>query len=335
MSSETTLIERIRRAVPSQPGGLLRQGIGDDAAVLRGLARGRSARGEPTDWALTSDSFLEGRHFLIDRHPPRAVGYKALARAISDIAAMGAVPRVFLLNLSFPKRLSGAWLDQFLGGLARAARRFRLVLAGGDISQFPSVAVSITVMGEVPAGAAVGRSGARSGSLLFVSGTLGTAQLGLEIILGCPKPSPNLLRSAALRPHLYPVPRVELGNWLAGRGLVSAMIDISDGFSTDLSRLCQASWVGARVFADRLPCVQPSPRFLRLGISQVELALHGGEDYELLFAAPARLAHHMPSSFRGVRITQVGEFVGGREIRLVGSDGRSSRLVPRGWDHFR
>ncbi len=335
MTTEATLIEKIRRAIPSRPGGFLRLGIGDDAAVLRGFTRGRPARGVPSDWVFTSDSFLEGVHFLPGRHPARAVGYKALARTLSDIAAMGAVPRVFLLNLAFPQKLTGSWLDQFLGGMARAARNFRVVLAGGDIAQFPFVAISIAVLGEVPTGKAVKRSGARPGDLLLVSGTLGAAQLGLELILRHGKPTGSLLRSPALRTHLFPNPRLELGAWLAGRGLVSAMIDTSDGFSTDLARLCQASRVGVHVWAGRLPGVQVAPGLRRKGFSSLELALYGGEDYELVFAVPSRLARRIPSSHRGVRLTQVGEFVRGREVRLIDSDERASKLAPRGWDHFR
>ena len=335
MTTEATLIEKIRRAIPSRPGGFLRLGIGDDAAVLRGFTRGRPARDVPSDWVFTSDSFLEGVHFLPGRHPARAVGYKALARTLSDIAAMGAVPRVFLLNLAFPQKLTGSWLDQFLGGMARAARNFRVVLAGGDIAQFPFVAISIAVLGEVPTGKAVKRSGARPGDLLLVSGTLGAAQLGLELILRHGKPTGSLLRSPALRTHLFPNPRLELGAWLAGRGLVSAMIDTSDGFSTDLARLCQASRVGVRVWASHIPAVRIPLSLSRSVLSPLELALHGGEDYELVFAVPSRLARRIPSSHRGVRLTQVGEFVRGREVRLVDSDGRASRLAPRGWDHFR
>ena len=335
MLSETLLIEKIRRAIPSRPGRGLLLGIGDDAAVIHGSRQGKSTRTKQTDWVLSSDSFQESRHFLINRHPPQSVGYKALARAISDMAAMGAVPRVFLLNLSLPRNRSGFWLDRFLEGMARAARRFHVVLAGGDVSSFPFVAVSITVLGEVPKGMAIKRSGAQPGDMLFVTGVLGAAQMGLQTILATRKRPSALLRSIFLRPHLFPVPRLGLGQWLADEGLASAMIDISDGFSTDLCHLCAASQVGALVFADHIPCVCLLRKSRRKNHSRLELALHGGDDYELLFTVPLHLSHRVPSTFHGLRITQVGEIVRRREIRLLDATGRSSKLWPRGWDHFR
>lgn len=152
MSSEDLLIERVRRRFPSVRGGQ-RVGIGDDAAVLR--------PGASCEWAITTDAFLENVHFLREIHPPKAVGYKALARATSDIAAMGARARYFFLTLGLPEACTGTWFDGFLDGMARAARRFGLTLAGGDTTKYPAVVLSLTVMGEIGRGKAILRSGAR------------------------------------------------------------------------------------------------------------------------------------------------------------------------------
>ncbi len=173
MVREEELIGRVRRRFPSVQG-FLRAGIGDDAAVLRPKAG--------TDWVVTTDAFLENVHFLRKVHPPKAVGYKALARAASDIAAMGARARCFFLTVGLPDGSTGAWLDGFLDGLASAARRFGLILAGGDTTKYPVFVSSLTVMGEVDRGKAILRSGARPGDFLCVSGRLGEAEMGLRLL---------------------------------------------------------------------------------------------------------------------------------------------------------
>ena len=173
MSSEDQLIERVRRKFPSTTDGL-RTGIGDDAAVLRS--------GKRAEWVVTTDAFLENVHFLRRVHPPKTVGYKALARATSDLAAMGAQPRYFLLTLALPSACITKWLDDFLDGMALAARRFGLILVGGDTTKYPTVMVSVTVLGEIDRDRAILRSGARPGDLICVSGKLGEAELGLRLV---------------------------------------------------------------------------------------------------------------------------------------------------------
>src|SRR3984893_19468096 len=175
MASERELIERVTRSLPSQVGPGLRVGIGDDAAVIRPSAG--------VEWVLTTDAFIENVHFLLRVHPPEAVGYKALARATSDLAAMGAQPRYFLLGLALPRSCTAKWFDRFLKGMSRAARRFGLVLAGGDTTRNPQAAINLTVIGEVVPGRAVLRSGARPGDMICVSGALGEAELGLRLLL--------------------------------------------------------------------------------------------------------------------------------------------------------
>lgn len=328
-SGELALIERIRQALPSRArSGRARDlllGIGDDAAVLLPPRR--------CHWVLTSDAFIESAHFLASVHPPESVGYKSLARATSDLAAVGARPRYFLLNLSLPRDRAGRWLNRFLAGMNRAARRFGLVVAGGDTSRHSTIAVNITVLGEVAPDRAITRSGARPGDLICVSGTLGAAQLGLELILRGLHREPRW--KPLLATHLYPQIRLALGRWLAENRLASAMIDTSDGLSTDLGHLCRASAVGARIYAEHIPAVRvPAPLRSR-GLDPLQLALHGGEDYELLFTVPRRLANRVPASFRGVPLTCIGEVTHGRKILLADADGRTTPLAPQGWDHFR
>jgi thiamine-monophosphate kinase len=268
MSSEAELVERIRGKFASTGYGV-RTGNGDDAAVLRPAGR--------AEWAVTTDAFLENVHFLRRVHPPKAVGYKALARATSDLAAMGARPRYFLLTLALPAACTAKWLDDFLGGMALAARRFGLTLVGGDTTMYPTVVVSLTVIGEIHPGHAILRSGARPGDLICVSGRLGEAEWGLRLVqLGLHKKRrwKNLARK-----HFYPEPRLALGEWLANHRCATAMIDISDGLSTDLGRICKASGVGARVWAEKIPVVRIPSDLKRPGFDPMRLALDGGEDY--------------------------------------------------------
>jgi thiamine-monophosphate kinase len=350
LQSEAQIIERIRRRFSLRAAphpDWLRLGLGDDAAVIlacaknTGAAKGKSGNAR-REWVLSCDAFLEDVHFRAGLHPPGAVGYKALARATSDLAAMGARPRFFLLSLALPAARCGVWLDGFLTGLARASRQFEIVLAGGDTSRFPKVAVSITVGGEVTAGHALTRAGARPGDLIFVSGTLGAAQLGLELILrGLVKNRAGNQRwRRVLAAHTRPEIRLKLGMWLSGeqpRGsrVASAAIDTSDGLSTDLNHICESSGVGARIQEELLPIMRIPSIFHKIGLSALELALHGGEDYQLLFTVPARVAGRVHGSYYGVKITQIGEITRRRHVELIRGDGRSERLLPRGWDHFR
>jgi thiamine-monophosphate kinase len=294
-------------------------GIGDDAALLR------PARGGEV--VLTCDWFLEGTHFLRDKHPADAVGWKCLARAVSDVAAMGGTPRCFLLSLALPKELAGAWLDEFLGGLRRAASRFDCLLAGGDTTASRrEFLINVTVVGEVAAERGLRRSGARIGDIIYVSGRLGEAELGLRLLRGTKRVS---LRDARLRKHLYPEARVELGQWLSEKRLATAMMDLSDGLSGDLGRLCAASGVGAVVETGTLPVVR------KAGADGLELALHGGDDYELLFTVAKKKARRVPRSIGGVALTAIGEITRGSGVLVVGKDGSRRKLEPLGWDPFR
>jgi thiamine-monophosphate kinase len=328
--SEDSILRKILASCRASPSGgrvspSIALGIGDDAALFR------PRPGYET--ILTCDWFLEGTHFLRDKHPPDSVGWKCLARAVSDVAAMGGTPRCFLLSLAIPASLTGRWLDDFLVGLRRASRKFQCALAGGDTTRRDEVLINVTVIGEVQAGSAVRRSGAQAGDVICVSGRLGEAELGLRILKQSKKiPSPG---NPLTRKHLYPEPRIMLGQWLAKNRLASSMMDLSDGLSSDLLRLCAASGVGARLEIAKIPRVRIPKRASSQQTDSTRLALHGGDDYELLFSLPPHKLHLVPASFRGVPLTSIGIITGKRELMILEESGSKRQLVASGWDPFR
>jgi len=303
-------------------------GIGDDAALVR-VGRNR-------DLVLTADLSIEGVHFTARLHPARSVGHRALARSLSDIAAMGGTPRFALISAAFPRAVSRAWIEEFYRGMLELAARFRVEVIGGDTSIVPRTAmVDVTLAGEVTRAGGLLRSGARPGDLIFVSGSLGQSARGLEILKSRSRgrkraagiEAPEEVR--AVRAHLYPEPRCELGRWLQRAGIPSALMDISDGLSTDLARLLEASGAGAKVEAGRIPGpagVQPE--------HSLELALHGGEDYELLFTVPKRKLAKVPGSHQGVPLHRIGRICRARDVLLALKDGSEAPLAPAGYDHF-
>jgi thiamine-monophosphate kinase len=330
----------LRRQV-GRPRGRLRVGIGDDAAVFE-IGRGRQL-------ALTADLSIEGVHFTRALHPARSVGHRALARSLSDIAAMGGIPRFAAVSLGIWRGTSRAWVEAFYAGLIALARRYEVELIGGDTAIVRgNTVVDVSVAGEVRPGRTLLRSGASPGDSLFVSGYLGLSALGLKLL----KFRRGRLRESSIRKaiqaHLYPEPRCALGRFLAEKRIASALIDVSDGLSSDLSRICEASGVGARVRAHLLPFPNFSSRAVirptgptRLASarsranSALEFALHGGEDYELLFAVPARKVSDVPREFRGIGLRNIGEITRTREVLLIMPDGSETPLISAGYDHFR
>ena len=329
ISSEDELLRKILRSArlrtrSGQDYGI-HLGIGDDAALWR------PRLGFET--VLTTDWFLEGTHFLRKLHPPESVGWKCLARAVSDVAAMGGEPRCFLLSLALPENCTGKWLDQFLAGLKRASRRLRCPLIGGDTTRRNEILINLCVIGEVKKGRALKRSGAMAGDRIFVSGLLGEAELGLRLLR---KKRPNALQTNSLtRRHLYPEPRTRLGSWLSSNRAATAMMDLSDGLSTDLVRLCKASEVGARIYSNKLP--QVSEKFSRrfTPAERTYAALHGGDDYELLFCVASKTASRIPRKFLGIELTEIGEITKETEIKLIEPSGQAISLHAEGWDPFR
>ena len=321
--TEKTLIQRIRgQAKPRRGRGVVRTGIGDDAAVVECPAG--------FEVLLTTDFSLEGVHFRREWHPPDSVGHRCIARGFSDIAAMGGRPTAAFLSLALPSDLAQSWVDRFLSGLLHLAKQFDVQLAGGDTAASPAgVLADIVVLGQVPAGKALLRSGARVGDSLYVTGELGSATWTLHQLRdgGLAALGPKgRTRYTAHAPHFYPQPRVGVGEWLVEEGLATAAIDVSDGLSTDLGHICEESGVGARIHEAAIP--RPSG----LPPGSLHYVLHGGDDYELLFTAPG--SRSVPGRIAGVRVTRIGEIVRGHDMWLVDSHGQRKQLVPRGWEHF-
>lgn len=306
IKGELALIAQIRRQFATRPTALIPQGIGDDCAILRPPSG--------TEVLVTTDFTLEGRHFRRDLHPARVAGHRCLARGLSDLAAMGASPLAAFLSLALPRDLPARWVKEFLAGLGDLARASRVSLAGGDTAQSPTehILADILLLGTAPTGTSIRRSGARPGDLLYVTGQLGAAAAQLRTLLG----------GGRVRTHHLPQPRLAIGQKIRGRA--TACIDLSDGLSTDLTHLCAASKVRAEIDLAALP-IHPTATHAD--------ALHGGEDYELLFTAPASV--RIPKSIAGTPITPIGRILKGRPaIQTIAPDGTKKPLLPGGWEHF-
>lgn len=348
---ELALIERIRLRAAQVPTPELRLGIGDDCALLRPAPN--------EEFAVTTDLSIAGRHFRLDWHPAESVGHRALARGLSDLAAMGARPVAAFLSLALPRDLVQSskarsarepWIDKFLDGFLSLAQAYKVPLAGGDLAESTLAVADVVLTGAVTQGEALLRSGARPGDLIYVTGSLGGAAVGFAYLAqlaaalkrdrsrsrlkALPRIPPK--SKAVLSPHLYPKPRVAQGLWLARNAMATAAIDLSDGLSTDLTHLCAESGVAAELDAAGLP-IAPGANAAQV--------LHGGEDYELLFTAPP--AARVPSSIEGVSVTRIGRIVSASPATARKGRGRSAAspvilitragrvpLAPQGWQHF-
>lgn len=303
------------------------QGIGDDVAVLD---MGKKAL------LLTTDILIEDIHFERAWTNPYYLGRKALAVNLSDIAAMGGTPKYFLISIGLPKELSYSFVSLLYRGLKAEARRFQVDLIGGDTSLSKKIIMNICLIGEGKRKDLLFRKGAKAGEDLYVSGTLGDAALGLRILKerGSGKKPKGLIDR-----HLAPNPRVELGQALARRHLASAMIDVSDGLLSDTLHLMEESKVGARIWRDRLPLSKHYRRWVQVySRDTYQMALSGGEDYELLFTSSPKMRRKILSlchSFH-LPITRVGEILRQEEgFQLVGEDGERIHCQQTGFDHFR
>jgi len=327
--AERALIAQIRllaktRLAKRRDNPTVLAGIGDDCAVLR-LAR---HSGKPIDTLVTTDFSLEGVHFRRDWHSPESVGHRCLARGLSDIAAMWGEPLAAFLSLALPRGLPQSWVDRFAGGLLALAEKYAVILAGGDTAQSPNgILADIVVLGTVPKGKALLRSGARPGDRIYVSGELGGSAATLRQMQKNPR---RKLNPRDYPRHFFPEPRIELGRILREKDLASAMIDTSDGLSTDLSHICQESGVGAELQAEAIPRASVGKPAREVDL---QFALHGGEDYDLLFTAPRH--KRVPARIGGVPITQIGQITRGRRIFLINRSGAAHELKPQGWEHFR
>jgi thiamine-monophosphate kinase len=315
MIRERRLIERIRTLAGASRQRAVVRGIGDDCAILRLPAR--------HELLVTTDLCIEDVHFRRSWHPAESVGHRCLARGLSDIASMGGDPLSCFLSLGLPSATPASWINGFFRGFNNLARQCQVQLSGGDISAAQQIVADIIVLGAVPRGKAILRSGAGPGDRICVTGALGHSSAVLKQLFAGKR-----LKPSRTNPHFYPRPRLAVGRWLRQRRLATAMIDLSDGLSVDLAHICKESGVSARLDAVKIP-VAPA--------AGLEFALHGGEDYELLFTVPPRAK--LPARIAGVSVSEIG-IIGNRAnyspaIHIMGENGRVTLLRQGGWEHFR
>jgi thiamine-monophosphate kinase len=327
LTGENRIVELLQGRYSSM-NRLLKKGIGDDAAVIR---PGRSRE----YWSITTDMLVENVDFRREWTSPGWLGFKSLSVNLSDLAAMGARPRFFMVALALPSGLSpDRWILHFYKGLAELADSQRARLIGGDLSRSESgIIISITAFGESLKRRVLYRSGGRPGDRIYVTGVLGKSAAGLLLLqAGCVHPGKGPQKEA-VRAHQKPEPRCSAGIWLAQSGLVSCMMDISDGLSRDLPRLCRSSSVGAEIDSAAIPLFPESSSW---NCDPLALAFHGGEDYELLFAVPEpkveTLERSYPAEFP--RISRIGKLTSDPQIVITESGKRSRPLSEKGYDHF-
>ena len=314
MVKERNLIRQIRRMAAASMNRAVKIGIGDDCAILR-VKPGH-------ELLVTTDLCIENVHFRRAWHPAQAVGHRCLTRGLSDVAAMGGEPLACFLSLGLPADLPQSWVRSFLRGLLALARRHNVQLAGGDVSSAPQITADIIVIGQVPAGTGILRSGASPGDRIYVTGALGGSAGTLKQLF-----AGKAIRPTKSSPHFYSTPRLEVGNWLRKHRITTAMIDISDGLSVDLRHICEESGVAAILISNKVPIANNA---------DLELALHGGEDYELLFTASKHAK--VPSQIADVKITKIGEIRNRGDyssaIQILGNNGKVTSLPQHGWEHF-
>jgi thiamine-monophosphate kinase len=323
--TEDELVARIRERLRGVPDERVLVGIGDDAAVWQPARNNRSV--------ITTDALVEGVHFERALMSARDAGRRALASNLSDVAAMGARPVLATVALGFPPETDPEWLLDAYDGVAELATRARCAVAGGDLTRAPSVVFAIAVVGEVRASNLKTRAGARAGDVVAVTGPLGASRAGLFVAKERPELASDPAATEALAAYRTPQPRLREGRWLGASRSVRAMMDISDGLSTDLARLCAASVCGAIV--EEVP-VHPSARRIAelAGADAERWALDGGEDFELLVTVEKRAFAHLASRFRahtGRDLLRVGRITEDAGVRRADGAG----IVPSGWDHLR
>jgi len=297
--SEKELIQTLRQEFHSEHENIV-LGIGDDAAVVKS--------GEKFQ-VLTKDLLIENTHFLASQHPPDLLARKSLSVNLSDVAAMGCRPRFALVGLGIPPGTETDWLEGFMSGLKTAAGEFDVSLIGGDVTRAERISISVTLLGE---GARyITRSGARAGDLLYVSGFLGDAAWGLELLKNNVPLGESPRTDVCLLAFLDPVPQVALGLALSLAEIPSAMIDVSDGLSIDLRHICEESGVGAEVAVDSLPL---SGSLTKLASDPVKWALHGGEDYQLLFSVSEDKEPLMLGIQESFPVTQIVRVTAGSKV---------------------
>jgi thiamine-monophosphate kinase len=295
-------------------------GIGDDAAAWQG---------DDSIQLASVDSFIQGVHFTPQTTPWPDVGSKALAVNISDIAAMGGIPRYALVSLALPDDSQVEDVAALYNGMLKLGKQYGVSIIGGDISRAPLVAVTITILGSSPTKKILKRSSAQAGDIVAVTGSLGAAAAGMAILKNerhLDKEAKSHLKDA----FLHPTPRLAEGLLLVEQG-VKAAIDISDGLVADLGQICKASGVGARIEVERVP-IEPTVK-TAFSEGALELALSGGEDYELIFTASGEIIERVKKA-ASCPITIIGEITAGKGVSLIDKQGNPFELKKAGWEHF-
>jgi thiamine-monophosphate kinase len=323
---EFGLIDSIQKLAARQSPSVM-IGIGDDAAALK-IATSSIL-------LATTDMLLEDVHFDLSFTDYYSLGWKSAAVNLSDIAAMGGIPRFCLTSLGIPSSVSVEQIKDFYRGFSAVLRIHRVLLVGGDTClSREKLVVNVVVLGEAEKAKIVARVGAKPGDRIFVTGTLGDSAAGLELLrtMARSKKQRQWEKKLTLK-HLRPEPRVEWGIKIAHSRCAHAMIDISDGLSSDLAHICKKSGVGAIIYSKDIPCSR-SLLAAQDGLdrSLMQYALSGGEDYELLFTAPPRSKKKLKTL--GVPLSEIGEITCSRKLVLVDGNGIAKPLVPAGFDHF-
>ncbi|MGE5817790.1 MAG: thiamine-phosphate kinase [Deltaproteobacteria bacterium] len=322
---EFALIERIRRATPSGRGGVL-LGIGDDAAWVK--MRSRSI-------LITSDLLIQDVHFKLKWTSLFALGHKALAVNLSDIAAMGGKPAYLILALGIPADFTSNQISEFYRGINSLCSKTGVVLVGGDTNVARSLIISVCVIGHAIY-TPIRRSGAQGGNDIYVTGTLGDSSLGLKLLQYGSVRSNRGFAAYLVSRHRQPTPRIVVGELIARERLATAMIDISDGLLQDLGHICSASGLGAEIWRDQLP-LSPAYRAIA-GKDGERHALSGGEDYELLFCARRRDRTRLENLSKRAKVpmTRIGRCLAAKEgISVLDGSGKAISIPVKGYDHFR
>lgn len=329
MISEFELIEKIKNK-SSLKNSAVKIGIGDDCAVL--------PKDSKTDLVITTDLLVEDIDFRLDWSKPEFIGHKALAVSLSDIAAMGATPVWSMVSIGIPEKIWVTnFVEKFYDGYFRLAEKFNVELIGGDISKTPDkIVVDSIAAGEVVKNKAVLRSGAKTGDLIFVTGTLGGAGAGLQLLQNgiLLDESTENWQKKLLESHFLPLPKVSVGQFLGKNNLATAMIDLSDGLSSDLSHICQAGKVGAKIFADRIPFHKNLKSFSNSLDEKLNLALNGGEDFELLFTVDPKKYFRYENEFKKLKFFRIGEISSNAEMIEFIDENKTMILQPKGFRHF-
>ncbi len=328
---EFALIDRLQRFLQAPSGSQVVKSIGDDCAVLQPSAE--------SELILTTDSQEEGVHYRMDWSTPEDIGWRCLAINVSDIAAMAGRPLGAVVALSLPPTLEVAFVDGLYTGMQDLAREMACPIIGGNMTKTTGrVSVTITVLGEVPKGQAIYRSGARPGDEIWVTGTLGGAKAGLEALLN-PDAMAGVSTAHALACYRRPQPRLREAQFLRQRATLNSLLDLSDGLSGDLRHICEASGVSAQIEADAIPMHDDTRGIAHaLQADPLSYALHGGEDFELCFTAASGQIERIRADFEqrfNRSLVRVGTVGAGAGVTLKQADGSEAVLPARGYDHFR